>query len=86
MIILPMQPSPPGCRVNPGAQMHMYVPIRFLQVMPLLAQSSIPSSHSFWSGKQTAYTQSKRMKKYEEIDVYACMCSSDVTQTLQSLM
>lgn len=35
----------------PGAQMHMYVPIRFLQVIPLLEQSSIPSSHSFWSGK-----------------------------------
>lgn len=49
--VLPMQPSPLGCRVYPGEQMHMYVPIRFLQVMPLLAQSSIPSSHSFWSAK-----------------------------------
>lgn len=55
MMILPMQPSPLGWRVYPGEQMHMYVPIRFLQVMPLLAQSSMPSSHSFWSGKQAVY-------------------------------
>lgn len=48
--LLPMQPSPLGWRVYPGEQMHMYVPIRFLQDIPLLAQSSRPSSHSFWSG------------------------------------
>ena len=50
--ISPMQPSPLGFRMYPGEQMHMNVPMRFLQVMPLLAQSSRPSSHSFWSGTQ----------------------------------
>lgn len=54
-----MQPSPLGWRVYPGEQMHMYVPIRFLQVIPLLAQSSIPSSHSFWSGDQKSKNESK---------------------------
>lgn len=31
--------------------MHMKVPIRFLQVMPLESQSSKPSEHSSWSGE-----------------------------------
>lgn len=42
----PVQPSPSGLRCMPGGQMHMKVPIRFLQVMPLESQSSRPSEHS----------------------------------------
>lgn len=42
----PVQPSPSGLRCIPGGQMHMKVPIRFLQVIPLESQSSRPSEHS----------------------------------------
>lgn len=85
MIILPMQPSPLGWRVYPGEQMHTYVPIRFLQVMPLLAQSSIPSSHSFWSGGKNGILSVRGHTTCKEISVYACMYSrytSDVTQAI----
>ena len=49
-LYLPIQPSPSGRRCMPGGQIHMKVPIRFLQVMPLESQSSRPSKHSSWSG------------------------------------
>lgn len=49
----PVQPSPSGLRCIPGGQMHMKVPIRFLQVMPLESQSSRPSEHSSWSVEGT---------------------------------
>lgn len=42
----PVQPSPSGLRCIPGGQIHMKVPIRFLQVIPLESQSSRPSEHS----------------------------------------
>lgn len=47
----PIQPSPSGLRCMPGGQIHMKVPIRFLQVIPLESQSSRPSEHSSWSGQ-----------------------------------
>jgi len=47
----PMHPSPSGLRCMPGGQIHMKVPIRFLQVIPLESQSSRPSEHSSWSGE-----------------------------------
>ncbi|TNN89341.1 hypothetical protein EYF80_000629 [Liparis tanakae] len=47
----PMHPSPSGLCCMPGGQMHMKVPIRFLQVIPLESQSSRPSEHSSWSGE-----------------------------------
>lgn len=46
----PIHPSPSGLRCMPGGQIHMKVPIRFLQVIPLESQSSSPSEHSSWSG------------------------------------
>lgn len=80
VITLPMHPSPPGCRVYPGEQIHMYVPIRFLQVMPLLAQSSMPSSHSFWSGGKTAHWEvrgRRSVKKSMHVQQLDQWCNTD---------
>lgn len=68
-----MQPSPLGWRVYPGEQMHMYVPIRFLQDIPLLAQSSKPSSHSFWSGEQKGHRVSESQVRL----MRTCMCAHE---------
>ncbi len=67
----PTQLSLLGCLVYPGAQMHMYVPIRFLQVIPLDAQSSRPSSHSFWSDEH------KR-----SVQTWPCVCVCDAERVV----
>lgn len=44
--LVPVQPSPSGLRCIPGGQMHMKVPMRFLQSIPRVSQSCSPSAHS----------------------------------------
>lgn len=48
--------------------MHMEVPIRFLQVIPLESQSSRPSAHSSWSGRRREKQRSYQRDRIRHLD------------------